>query len=133
MKNSFIVLLVTAVAAAGLIAWQFMPGGPIHVQVNVKMPDLSADAVQGRTLFETNCAACHGKSGGGTENGPPLIHKIYEPSHHGDMSFYMAVKQGVRAHHWKFGNMAPVEGVSDNDMSMILAFVREVQRHNGIE
>ena len=35
VKNSFIVLLVTAVAAAGLIAWHFMPGGPVHEQVNV--------------------------------------------------------------------------------------------------
>ncbi len=97
------------------------------------MPELSADAVQGQQIFQANCATCHGNAGNGTENGPPLIHKIYEPSHHGDMSFYMAAKQGVRSHHWKFGDMPPVEGVNDNDVTMILAFVREVQRHNGIK
>lgn len=124
---------ICAAAIAGLGVWKFLPGGSEKQQLNVKLPELSADAVQGRQIFQANCTACHGNAGNGTENGPPLIHKIYEPNHHGDMSFYMAAKQGVRSHHWKFGDMPPVEGVTDNDVTMILAFVREVQRHNGIK
>jgi hypothetical protein len=38
----------------------------------------------------------------------------------------------VRAHHWNFGSMPPVSGVSDDDVATITAFVREVQRANGI-
>ena len=79
------------------------------------------------------CAACHGANAAG-QNGvaPPLVHKIYEPSHHGDAAFLLAAKQGVRAHHWKFGNMPPVEGVTPGDVKMVVAYVRELQRANGI-
>jgi hypothetical protein len=44
----------------------------------------------------------------------------------------LAVKNGVRAHHWRFGDMPPVEGVSDEDATKIVAYVRELQRANGI-
>ena len=57
---------------------------------------------------------------------------IYEPNHHGDMSFRLAARQGVRAHHWDFGNMPPVEGVTDEDVIKITRYVRELQKANGI-
>ena len=63
---------------------------------------------------------------------PPLVHKIYEPSHHGDESFQRAVAIGVRAHHWKFGTMPAIEGLTRADVKVITAYVRELQRHNGI-
>ena len=75
---------------------------------------------------------CHGENATGTEQGPPLVHKIYEPGHHADASFYRAVERGVRSHHWPFGNMPPIPGVSRKDVTRILAFVRELQRANGI-
>lgn len=65
--------------------------------------------------------------------GPPLVHKIYEPSHHGDAAFQVAAAQGVRAHHWRFGNMPPQDGVTAGDVTAIIAYVRELQRANGIE
>ncbi|HBM41471.1 MAG TPA: cytochrome C, partial [Sulfitobacter sp.] len=49
-----------------------------------------------------------------------------------DAAFLLAAKQGVRAHHWKFGNMPPVEGVTPGDVKMVVAYVRELQRANGI-
>ena len=61
------------------------------------------------------------------------MHKIYEPSHHGDESFQLAVAQGVRAKHWRFGNMAALEGLTRADVSAIIAYVRELQRVNGID
>ncbi|MFZ8875205.1 MAG: cytochrome c, partial [Paracoccaceae bacterium] len=61
-----------------------------------------------------------------------LVHKIYEPSHHGDQSFQMAVAMGVRSHHWKFGNMPAIEGLSREDVFQITQYVRELQRANGI-
>ena len=100
----------------------------------VSVPDQLSDlALIGKKGFDTNCASCHGQNAAG-QNGiaPPLIHKIYEPSHHGDESFQRAVAMGVRAHHWKFGNMPAIEGLTRADIKAITAYVRELQRHNGI-
>ncbi|SPH18256.1 hypothetical protein DEA8626_01788 [Defluviimonas aquaemixtae] len=60
------------------------------------------------------------------------MHKIYEPSHHGDAAFLVAVRNGVRQHHWDFGNMLPVEGLTDGDVKYIVRYVRELQFENGI-
>lgn len=106
-------------------------GDPI---ANVKVPEeLSFNATLGKRIFDGNCAACHGANGAG-KNGaaPPLVHKIYEPSHHGDYSFVLAAKNGVRSHHWKFGNMPPVE-VDEGDVKLVVLYIRELQRENGIE
>ncbi|ASP35810.1 c-type cytochrome [Labrenzia sp. VG12] len=101
--------------------------------VQVIVPDLSAKARRGERLFEENCVACHGGNAAGRDGiGPPLVHKIYEPGHHADGAFYLAAQQGVRAHHWPFGNMPPVATVSMNDMESVILYVRELQRANGI-
>ena len=64
---------------------------------------------------------------------PPLVHRIYEPSHHGDMAFVLAARNGVRAHHWPFGDMPPVgQPLTDGELAAIIAYVRELQRANGI-
>lgn len=102
--------------------------------VDVTLPaELTEQQSLGKQAFEGNCATCHGENAGGlVGKGPPLIHKIYEPSHHGDGAFLMAARQGVRAHHWKFGDMPPVEGLTNSDIENIVAYVRAVQRENGI-
>ena len=102
--------------------------------VDVTVPaELSANATIGKTAFDAKCAVCHGLNGAGQDGvAPPLVHKIYEPSHHGDESFWLATQRGVRAHHWRFGDMAPVEGLTRADVKMIVAYVRELQRENGI-
>lgn len=95
---------------------------------------LSSNATIGKTAFEAKCAKCHGINAAGLAGvAPPLIHKIYEPSHHGDEAFQRAASNGARAHHWPFGNMPPVEGLTRGDVEMIVAFVREVQHANGIQ
>lgn len=87
----------------------------------------------GAAAFEANCASCHGERGLGTASGPPLIHIIYEPSHHGDIAFVMAAERGVRAHHWGFGDMPPVPNVSREQVSEITEYIRHLQREVGIE
>ena len=127
------VVVVTIAAVAIVVGKLQGPGDEsAGAGANVKVPALSASAVQGEKLFEANCSSCHGKNGSGTEQGPPLIHKIYEPNHHGDMSFVLAAKRGVRAHHWSFGNMPAQPQVSENDVLVIVGYVRELQRANGI-
>ncbi len=132
MNNRTFILVAVALAVAAALWWRSDGGGGGHATVDVKMPALSAKAKEGQALFSANCAACHGANGGGTDSGPPLIHIIYEPSHHGDESFQLAVAQGVRAHHWKFGDMEPVAGIDRSEVAKIVSFVREVQRNNGI-
>ncbi|PIB24551.1 cytochrome C [Amylibacter kogurei] len=101
--------------------------------VAITMPEISGNAVIGQNIFEGICAACHGVQGiGNAEAGPPLIHKIYEPSHHGDESFQRAVENGVTSHHWQFGNMPPVQGLTRGDVAMVIDYIRAIQRANGI-
>ena len=107
-------------------------GAPI---VEVAIPaELSTNATIGKTAFEAKCAVCHGLNGAGQDGvAPPLVHKIYEPSHHGDESFWLAAQRGVTSHHWRFGDMAPVDGLTRADVKMIVAYIRELQRENGIK
>ena len=95
---------------------------------------LSARAQFGQMTYEANCASCHGRNAAGQDGvAPPLVHIIYEPGHHGDESFQRAVARGVRAHHWRFGDMPPVEGLTRRDVAAVVAYVRELQRANGIQ
>ena len=86
----------------------------------------------GAQLFTENCARCHGEKADGTDLGPPLVHRLYEPGHHSDVSFQNAVKNGVISHHWNFGDMAPVPGLSEYEVAQIIAYVRDLQREGGI-
>lgn len=90
-------------------------------------------AREGATLFAENCAVCHGPDALGSDKGPPLVHETYEPSHHDDESFFRAVRQGVSAHHWSFGDMPAVPGVTEGETEKIIAYVRDLQRSAGIE
>ena len=92
----------------------------------------SATLAVGQRLFDVSCALCHGPAASGTQQGPPLVHVIYEPNHHSDASFQRAAAQGVRAHHWNFGDMPPVPGVTPDDVAKIVAYVRHLQRQAGI-
>lgn len=95
-------------------------------------PGLMPQPAQGKRLFDKHCAACHGLDLKGSDKGPPFLHPVYEPSHHGDAAFQAAVRHGVRAHHWKFGDMPPVAGLSADDVAHITAHVRQQQRAAGI-
>lgn len=95
-------------------------------------PGLMPNAAQGKRLFERHCAACHGQDLKGSDKGPPLLHPVYEPSHHGDASFQAAARYGTRAHHWKFGDMPPVPGITPDEVAHVTAYVRHSQRQVGI-
>ncbi len=91
------------------------------------------ELAQGKTLFAQNCSVCHGPAGDGTTQGPPLVDIIYEPNHHADAAFVLAARNGVRAHHWRFGDMAPVPNVTDSMVLEIVGYIRWLQRQVGIE
>ena len=83
---------------------------------------------KGKNLFDENCGSCHGLQLNGSDKGPPLIHGLYRPSHHGDAAFYRAALQGIRAHHWPFGDMPPVPGMTREKMDNILPNIRYYQQ-----
>lgn len=105
-------------------------------QIPQPSPGLIPNTAQGKKLFDTHCAACHGGDLKGNEKGekkgPPLLHKVYESSHHSDLAFQLAAKNSVRAHHWPYGDMAPVPQVTPDDVAHITAYVRMEQRKVGI-
>ena len=95
-------------------------------------PAVPAKLNIGKLLFGKHCAACHGFNLKGTEKGPPFIHRVYHPGHHADGAFFLAAKNGARQHHWKFGNMKPVPGVTDEIIASIVKYVRYVQKSAGL-
>ena len=91
--------------------------------VKVIAPELGQIAKLGEADFNATCAACHGKNAAGSGKGPPLVHNIYRPGYHADFSFKRAAKMGVRAHHWRFGNMPAQDHVKDKEISRIIVYV----------
>ena len=117
----WILLLISAAMLAACSDPE--PGGD-------KQPSAQAansDPALGKTLFAARCKNCHGSEAMGTKYGPPLIHKIYKSSHHADFSFYRAVSHGVKSHHWSFGDMPKILGVSPQEVSHIIAYIRQQQ------
>ena len=102
------------------------------MQIPKPSQGLAPDPISGKALYEKHCAACHGVDLKGSDKGPPFLHRVYEPSHHGDVAFQLAAKNGVRAHHWKFGDMKPVPGVTPGEVAHITAYIRAAQRKAGI-
>ena len=119
---SLIVIILSAAPACSQSETQ--PKG----QVGAVPADLQA----GEQAFTANCAACHGVGGIGSTQGPPLVHKIYEPNHHGDAAFQRAAANGVKAHHWQFGDMPKIVTVKPDDVDQIVKYVRWLQKQAGI-
>ena len=105
---------------------------PDSQTASITVPDLSVVARTGAELFTANCSDCHGPTAGGSSQDPPLIDSTYEPGHHADFSFHVAVNQGSPQHHWPFGDMDPVPGLSPEEVDRIVCYVRELQYANGI-
>ena len=140
------IIAIAAILVAGGVGYAMWPASPQSadseaaisleggVLADVLLPEaLSQNAQIGQLCFEAKCAACHGLNAAGQDGvAPPLVHIIYEPSHHGDEAFQRAAAMGVRGHHWPFGDMSAVDGVTRGDVTMIIAYIRELQRANGI-
>jgi mono/diheme cytochrome c family protein len=107
-------------------------GGDEVARRLASLPPTPAAHRTGEQLYDRNCAGCHGPQARGTDRGPPLAHPVYEPGHHSDQAFYLAVRNGVAAHHWRFGNMPAQPQVSESELAAIVAYVRWVQREVGI-
>jgi mono/diheme cytochrome c family protein len=130
MNNNFS-LLVVLLSTLFLVNHTHADHKESHVDVEVG--HLSSTASKGQVVFNTNCASCHGIDAAGGIGGPPLIHNIYNPGHHSNASFIRAVRNGVKQHHWQFGDMPPQKHVAFGDMVFLMKFIREIQQQNGIK
>lgn len=112
-KRVLIIAVVLAVCMFGVIYFGGTGPEPTGLQMVEVMPIvLDEETRKGERIFDENCAGCHGVNASGRDGiAPPLIHKIYKPSHHADIAFKLAAQVGVRAHHWPFGDMPPVSDV----------------------
>lgn len=150
-RSHWAVFATVALAVAGVIGWNMLDPGDYRKPTSnalmhgaeaaaaaltlaeIVVPELSSAAQTGKLVFDAKCAICHGENAAGTKNGPPFLHKIYQPSHHADFAFNRAVLGGVRSHHWRFGDMPRIEGLDNDQIGLIVTYVRELQRANGIE
>ena len=127
-------LLVLLLASGGLsfvsveIGWAQDSSSPS----SVVEPELSGADLAGKASYEANCQSCHGADLTGTRKGPTFLTRVYHPGHHADGSFALAVKRGARQHHFRFGDMPALPKISDEDIANIVAYVRAVQKANGL-
>ena len=122
MKNKTVILIATGLVAVSISAMA-------RSAEDVKIP---FELAKGQMLYEKYCSSCHGAQLTGSDKGPPLLHPFYKPSHHGDQSFYSAALKGTRQHHWEFGDMAPIEGMTAKKMDRVVSFVRYYQQQKGL-
>lgn len=125
-RRVFFGVLAAAVVIVVLLLWNAAP---------TTLTDPLAgrgDAAAGEVAFNGTCAACHGPGAVGTDEGPTFLDPIYRPGHHADGAFLAAVRLGVRQHHWPFGDMPPQDGLTDQDINNIVAYVRQLQNEAGI-
>lgn len=119
----------TIAALAGLAA----AGAALAQSAPAPAAGFFPNSAKGERLYQERCASCHGKDLRGTTAGPPQIHIYYVPNHHSDAAYQIAVRSGVRQHHWRFGDMPPVPGLTPEDVGHITAYIRREQRRAGLD
>lgn len=125
----FVILTLVVVAAVGAtwrLSAQFLD------PASIAQPAATPEINRGKMSYQAFCQECHGVNGAGSDKGPPFLHKVYHQGHHGDRSFYLAVKNGAKAHHWKFGDMKPIPDVTEAQVKNIITYVRALQKANGM-
>lgn len=125
METRYAALFVTVLTISACGGEDNVAGSP-----EAPSPDVLAT---GQELYEQNCADCHGVDLRGTDKGPSHLSVLYEPSHHADGAFLVAALNGVRAHHWNFGDMPAIPDLDADDVAAITSYVRSVQQREGFE
>jgi len=131
--NKVTAWVALVVAGAGAYFWLSAPPDRAANTGPVIVPQLSALALEGKAVFEGTCAACHGANLSGTADGPPLLHAFYGPKRHGNRAIASAVQNGSSQHHWRFGAMPPQSHIAEEQVALLVPFIREMQVANGIE
>ena len=93
---------------------------------------LSANAADGKALFEEHCAKCHGADGkGNTKMGTKMGAKDYTDAkvqaELKDEAACKAIKEGLKDKEGKV-LMKPAEGMSDADIKALVAHMRTFKK-----
>ena len=147
LRTRIIIVLVVAIATITAVVGVLFPPIDLPPPSAIEIPEAAilesagadgavvaaaAVGLEGLEPFMQFCSECHGEQAVGTDQGPPLVHQLYEPNHHADEAFIFAARRGSRQHHWNFGNMPPVTRVGDGDLVAIIGYVRTLQQAAGI-
>jgi mono/diheme cytochrome c family protein len=134
IRKNVVWIVIGVLAIVMVVAAVAFGGNSTDPDAGTGIPVQDSDSVTaGEPLYQASCASCHGTDLRGTDLGPSHLSIVYEPNHHGDAAFVLAAYNGVPQHHWAFGDMEPVLGLSDENLEAIVAYVRENQRIKGFE
>jgi len=143
-RRALAVLVLVATIASAVALHPAPLGAQMHAHgagdqtsgidpADVVIPPLEGAQAYGGRVFAAKCVACHGDVLTGVEGaGPPLLHDFYVPGHHSDGAIEAAVRRGAPAHHWPFGDMPAVKGLTGADIAAVIGYIRSVQQANGI-
>lgn len=120
--------LLTAVVALAIVLTACAAGSATSEHSSESVPMLG-----GAALYEQHCGGCHGVDLKGTDRGPSQLSVVYAPDHHPDESYRSAIANGVKAHHWSFGDMAPVKDLSPDEVDELISYIRAQQDQHGLE
>ena len=81
---------------------------------------------RGAALYQANCAACHGAELEGSSRGPSLLDPMYVSPDFPDAEIADAIRNGVDSG-GDFGAMEAIGRLSDEQIALIIAFIREQQ------
>ncbi|MDX1739547.1 MAG: c-type cytochrome, partial [Alphaproteobacteria bacterium] len=90
LQAKLLPILVSAIILAGLGSMIYRASGSVD-SVEITEIQFTSAAQNGKVAYDNTCAACHGESAKGTDSGPPFLHKVYHPGHHGNESFIRAM------------------------------------------
>ncbi len=126
-----IVRLMAGAALVALFTVGCSDNGTIE-QTDTGAGNASAGGL-GAEVYATSCASCHGADLRGTDKGPSQLSIVYEPNHHPDDAYRSAIANGAPQHHWTFGDMPPVEGLSSEQVEAVITYIRSEQERQGFE
>ena len=87
---------------------------------------------QGRVLYDTYCAECHGPRAVGTREGPGLLDARSQADSMSDAEFLDATVNGVDAGETEFAGMAAIPAVDEEEAALITLYIRDLQRGSAI-
>jgi mono/diheme cytochrome c family protein len=90
-----------------------IPTFAASAEAALKLPELMADAEQGRHLFLMNCAHCHGEDARGDEG--PDLHDL----HRSDARIHEVITAGIKGEMPSFGKK-----LADPDVRQLIAYLR---------
>lgn len=114
--------------AAALVVGLAACGGGTKDEASAA-PDLAL----GQERYAQRCAMCHGADLRGTGIGPSHLSVAFGPDQTSDAMFAETIRNGGKSSRFpQFDRMPAVPGLSDHEISSIIAYVRSQQQAQGL-